>query len=130
MEEFTKKTEEAFEYTYSARRQEEIEKIRKKYMPVEEEEDKMEQLRKLDRSVTTPGTMYAIIIGVIGTLTLGTGMSCIMVGPETLFVPGIIIGILGIVVMALAYPVYVKITKKQKEKIAPQILALTEELRK
>lgn len=130
MENNTKKTEETFEYTYSAKRQDEIEKIRKKYMPVEEEEDKMEQLRKLDRSVTTPGTMYAIIIGVIGTLILGTGMSCIMVGPETMFVPGIIIGIVGIGVMALAYPVYVKITKKQKEKIAPQILALTEELRK
>lgn len=119
---------ETFEYTYSAKKQNEIEKIRKKYMP--KEEDKMELLRKLDRDVTKPGTICSIAIGVIGCLVLGTGMSCIMVWADSFFVPGIIIGIIGIILISAAYPVYSKITAKERERIAPQILALTEELSK
>ena len=57
-----------FEYTYSAKRQEELEKIRSKYIP--KEEDKMEELRRLDKSVTKPGTAWSIVIGIIG-LKLG-----------------------------------------------------------
>lgn len=119
---------ETFEYTYSAKRQEEIEKIRKKYMP--KEEDKMELLRKLDRDVTKPGSIWSLAIGIIGCLLLGVGMCCTMVWAESFFVLGIIVGILGMVVMGTAYPVYVKVTKRQREKLAPQILALTEELSK
>ncbi|MBQ2799978.1 MAG: hypothetical protein IJF03_01155 [Lachnospiraceae bacterium] len=119
---------ETFEYTYSAKRQEEIEKIRKKYMP--KEEDKMELLRKLDRDVTKPGSIWSLAIGIIGCLLLGVGMCCTMVWAESFFVLGIIVGILGMVIMGTAYPVYVKVTKRQREKLAPQILALTEELSK
>lgn len=119
---------ETFEYTYSAKRQEEIEKIRKKYMP--KEEDKMELLRKLDRDVTKPGSIWSLAIGIIGCLLLGVGMCCTMVWAESFFVLGIIVGILGMVVMGTAYPVYVKITKRQREKLAPRILELTEELSK
>lgn len=119
---------ETFEYTYSAKQQEEIEKIRKKYMP--KEEDKMALLRKLDQDVTKPGTMWGIVLGVIGCLLLGVGMSCTMVWTESYFIVGIIVGIIGIIPIGLAYPVYKKITEKQREKIAPQILALTEELSK
>lgn len=120
--------ENTFEYTYSAKRQEEIEKIKSKY--VEKEEDKMEMLRKLDQSVERPGTMAAIIIGVIGTLIMGTGMSLIMVWQDTFLILGIVIGVIGMAILGAAYPVYGSITKKQKEKLAPQILALTEELLK
>lgn len=120
--------ENTFEYTYSAKRQEEIEAIKKKYMP--KQEDKMELLRKLDRSVEKKGTMTAIIIGVIGSLLLGMGMSCCMVFRGIFFVPGIILGIIGMVVMAVAYPAYKKITLKERERITPRILALTEELSK
>jgi len=100
---------ETFEYTYSAKQQEEIEKIRKKYMP--KEEDKMALLRKLDQDVTKPGTMCAIVLGVVGCLLLGVGMSCVMVWAESYFVLGIIVGIIGIVPIVMAYPVYKKITK-------------------
>lgn len=117
-----------FEYTYSAKRQEEIEKIKSKY--VEKEEDKMEQLRKLDESVERPGTIASIVLGVIGTLIMGGGMSFVMVWGGALLIPGILIGVLGITVLILAYPVYQSITKKQREKLAPQILALSEELLK
>lgn len=119
---------ESFEYTYSAKRQDEIERIRSKYLP--KEDDKMELLRKLDRDVTKPGTMWSIAIGVIGCLILGAGMSCIMVWGDVLFLLGIVLGLVGIALIAVAYPVYVSITKKQREKLAPQILALTEELSK
>ena len=119
---------ETFEYTYSAKQQAEIEQIRKKYLP--KEEDKMEQLRKLDRDATKPGTICSIAVGVVGCLVFGFGMSCVMVWSDSLMILGIVVGIIGMIMMGMAYPVYVKITKKQREKLAPQILALTEELSK
>ena len=119
---------EAFHYTYSAREQEEIKSIRKKYIAAEE--DKMATLRRLDQGVTKKGTMTAIVAGVIGTLILGTGMSCIMTFGGVWFVPGIVIGVIGLAVTAAAYPLYLYITKKEREKIAPEILRLTEELLK
>lgn len=115
-----------FEYTYSPKQQQEIESIRKKYLP--KEEDKMEILRRLDRSAERPGTVVALVLGIVGTLLLGSGMSCTMVWGENLFVVGIIVGILGIAILSPAYLVYKKITQKQRKKIAEQILALSEEL--
>lgn len=115
---------ETFEYTYSAKQQEEIENIRKKYLP--KEEDKMEQLRKLDRDVTRPGTMWAIGLGIVGCLVFGFGMCCVLVWSVMIW--GILIGIVGMLIMALAMPVYKLITKRERERIAPQILAMTEEL--
>lgn len=119
---------ETFEYTYSARQQEEIEEIRKKYLP--QEESKMEQLRRLDQSVTKKGTMISIIIGIVGTLILGVGMCCTLVWADQWFIPGIIVGLIGIAIVAAAYPSYTHITKKEREKLAPQILKLIEELSK
>lgn len=119
-----------FNYTYSAKQQEEIRNIRKKYLPQEQKEDKMEQLRRLDQCVTKKGTIISIIVGIIGCLLLGVGMCCTMVWMEQLFIPGIIIGIIGIAVVVIAYPLYTRITKKEREKITPQILKLTEELSK
>lgn len=119
---------ETFEYTYSARQQQEIEQIRSKYLP--KQESKMDQLRRLDQSATKKGTAVAIFLGVIGCLLLGIGMCCTMVWAEQWFLPGIIVGMIGIGVVAIAYPVFNRITKKQREKLAPQILKLTEELSK
>lgn len=118
---------ETFEYTYSARQQEEIEKIRKKYLPPEE--DKMTQLRRLDESATRPGLIASISLGVVGALVLGIGMCCVLVWAENLFGLGIVVGVIGLAMMGVAYPVYCRITRQQREKLAPQILALTEELR-
>ena len=118
----------AFHYTYSAKEQEELKRIRQKYAPPEE--DKMELLRRLDRSVTEKGTVISIVLGVIGTLILGLGMSCVLVWQGTLFLPGIIIGLAGIGILASAYPVYSRVTRKERERIAPEILRLTEELMK
>ena len=117
-----------FSYTYSSKEQDEVRKIRQKY--VTKQEDKIEQLRRLDRSVTKKGTMVSIIIGVIGALVLGVGMCCTMVWADVLFVPGIIIGVFGIGLVSVAYPIYSYITKKERERIAPEIIRLTDELMK
>lgn len=119
--------EETFEYRYSAKQQEEIEAIRRKYLP--KEEDKMEQLRQMDKRVSRKGTIISIIIGVIGCLLQGIGMCCTMEWAGRWFVPGIIIGVIGIVMIALAYPLYERITKKERKKIAPLILKLADELK-
>ncbi len=118
---------ETFSYTYSAKEQEEIKKIREKYAP--KEADKMEQLRRLDESVKKKGTAISLAVGIIGALILGTGMSMCMVWTE-LFVLGIIVGIIGIGVVSAAYPIYSYVTKKERDKIAPEIIRLTDELMK
>jgi hypothetical protein len=119
---------EVFNYTYSAKQQAEIEKIRQKYIP--KEENKLEQLRRLDEGAARPGTVAGLAVGIIGALLLGLGMCCTMVWASTLFVPGVIIGVIGLGCAGMAYPVYNKITIRQREKIAPEILRLTAELSK
>lgn len=122
------KNSEGFHYTYSAKEQEELKSIRQKYLPPEE--DKMQKLRDLDAHATNKGTIVSIIMGVMGALIMGIGMSCSMVWQGVWFIPGIIIGIFGIAVAGMAYPVYQRIVKKEREKIAPEILRLTDELMK
>lgn len=117
-----------FTYTYSAGEQEEIKKIRQKYL--RPEENKMDQLRKLDESATKKGTVVSLVVGIISALVLGIGMCCTMVWADTLFIPGIGIGILGLAGIGSAYPLYRGITKKQREKLAPKVMELTNELMK
>lgn len=119
---------ESFTYTYSARQQEEIKRIRQKYLP--KEEDKMEQLRRLDRSAAQKGTVAALVTGILGLLLFGFGMCCVLVWTGSLLIPGIIAGVVGIVLMALANPAYLYVMKKERERIAPEILRLTDELMK
>ncbi len=119
-----------FNYTYSASQQEEIKKIRDKYAAHEKTEDKMEQLRRLDKSVTKPGTVVSLIIGILSCLILGVGMCCTMVWGGEFFVVGIIVGVVGIVGIICAYPVYSAITKARKEKLADEIIRLSDELMK
>ena len=121
---------ETFTYTYSAAQQEEIRRIREKYAPPSREEDKMERLRRLDQSVTKPGMIAALTVGIFSTLVMGLGMCCTMVWAEGLFIPGIFIGIAGIAGICAAYPLYLRITKKQREKLAPEIMRLSDELMK
>jgi hypothetical protein len=117
---------ETFQYTYSAKQQEEIEKIRQKYLP--REENKMEQLRKLDDSATKPGTIAALAVGIISALLLGIGMCCSMVWADRYFVVGIIIGIIGLAGAVSALPLYNYITVRKRKKLAPIIIKLSEEL--
>ena len=67
-----------FTYTYSAKEQAELKRIRDKYTAPTEVEDKMARLRRLDASVTNTAQAVALVFGVIGTLILGFGMSLVM----------------------------------------------------
>lgn len=123
----------SFEYTYSAEQQKEIEGIRKKYLP--KEEDKMEQLRKLHAIPNRKARAAALAVGIIGTLIMGAGMSFIMtdIGAalgSLAMALGVSMGIVGMVLVALAYPLYNRVLKNHREKIAPQILSLSDELLK
>ena len=119
---------EGFAFTYSAKQQEEVERIRNKY--ISKEESKMEQLIRLDKQVERPGTIASIAIGVIGMLVMGAGMSCVLVWGSNILISavGIIIGLVGILMIGMAYPIYKKITEKERAKIAEQIIALSNEL--
>lgn len=129
-----KNTDVGFNYTYSAVEQDEIKKIREKYQP--KVEDDMSKLRKLDAEVTNKATMNSLVIGIIGALIMGTGMSFVMTDLGTVFglqgnlnlVVGIIVGLVGLVLAGVAYPMYVKVLKRERAKAAPEILRLTEEL--
>lgn len=118
-----------FTYTYSAKQQEEIRGILKKYTPNEPGEDKMEQLRRLDQSVTRKGSAVSTILGILSSLLLGIGM-CYSMLWSGYSVIGIAIGIVGLIGAALAYPVYSLVTKRERERVAPQIIALSNELMK
>ncbi len=117
---------EIFEYTYSAPQQNEIQKIREKYLP--KEVTKLDQLRALDAGVTKRGTAVSLVHGTLYSLVLGLGMSCCLVWAGIWFVPGILLGCIGLAGIAVTYPVYNRIVKQDRERIAPEILRLTEEL--
>ena len=122
---------EIFTYTYSAREQEEIKKIRDKYAPPAKEKTSMEQLRRLDKSATKGATVVSLIVGIISALLLGVGMCCTMVpGWEQYFVPGIAVGVVGIIGVIAAYPIYNHMVKRKREKLAPEIMRLSDELMK
>ena len=123
----------SFEYTYSARRQQEVEQIRKAYLP--KEEDKMDQLRRLHAIPTQKAQAASLAVGILGALILGTGMSLCLTDLGAVLgsfamVLGITVGIVGMVLVALAYPLYNRTVKKEREKIASEILKLTDELMK
>lgn len=118
--------ENTFHYTYSAKEQEEVKKIRSRYLP--KEENKMEKLRRLDKRAGEKATVVSLVVGIMGALLLGLGMSCCMVWAGAWFVPGIVIGVAGIALASLAYPLYERISRKERERIAPEILRLTDEL--
>jgi len=127
-----------FSYTYSAKEQAELKRIREKYTPPTETEDKMTRLRKLDASVTKTAQAVAIVFGVLGTLILGLGMSLIMTDLAEIFgsfrnlaMPvGIAIGLIGGVLASLAYPIYNAIVRARRKKLAPEIIRLADELMK
>ena len=133
-----KREQESFSYTYSAEMQEEVRAIRQKYTDPQPVENKMARLRQLDASVTQRDTVVSLVLGIIGALILGTGMSLVMTNlgellglhEKTNLLLGIFVGIVGIVLISLAYPTYNHILKKERKRIAPEIIRLSSELMK
>ena len=97
-------------------------------MPNEQEtkDEKMALLKKLDVIVKAPAKAISSVIGVIGFLCFGLGMSMALEWQMILW--GAVVGIVGLVLMAFAYPIFNKILTKRKEKYAEQILALSQNL--
>lgn len=118
--------ENTFSYTYSAKENQEVLNIRKKYMP--QEKSKLDELKRLDNLVQSSGVMEALCAGIGGALIFGLGFCLTMkVIGNTVWL-GVFLELLGTVGMVLAYPVYRKLFAKAKEQYAPRILQLTEEL--
>lgn len=117
---------EAFSYTYSSKQQEEINGILKKYIP--QEESAADRLRRLDRQTELPGMIVSITAGVIGALIFGVGMTCTIEWTDY-FAVGVAAGIVGIALISAAYPIFKGITKRQRKKIAPQIIELSKKIK-
>lgn len=100
------------------------EQIRRQYLA--REENKMEQLRALDSKVKMPGTILSYIVGSIGALVMGGGMSLVMVNGN--MTTGIVLGVVGMLVAAVAYPIYRGITGSRKNKYASEIMRLSSEI--
>ena len=131
--------DENFSYTYSAKEQEELKKIRAKYQTQESsEEEPLAKLRRLDRRVTQKAQVFSLVFGIVGALILGFGMSLIMSDFSAILgtlrylsMPiGIAIGVFGGALAAFAYPLYSIITAHERKKIAPEIIRLTDALMK
>ena len=109
-------------------------KIRTQYMEKEEKSTDLDKLKELDRKVKRPANIFAYTFGTISALIMGSGMSLVMtdigekLGLGDMMVHGIVIGVIGMGIVVVAYPVYTRILKKEREKIAPEILRLTEEI--
>lgn len=118
-----------FNYTYKAPTEEErreIESIKRQYEEPKTEEGKLEKLRKLNNYVNGLATALSLVAGVLGLLIFGLGLTMIL--EWSLLVGGIIVMIVGVPPMAIAYPLYNKILKRNKEKYGNEILRLSEEL--
>ncbi len=123
-----------FQYTYSAKEQAELKKIREKYES--REENKMERLRRLDSSVSQRALGIALTLGIIGVLIMGFGMSLVMselaaaigLSSRAALPLGIAIGVIGGIIAGMAYPIHELTLKRMRRKIAPEIIRLTDEL--
>lgn len=106
------------------------EAIANEYAP--KDTSKVVALRKLDRKAKTPANIFAYTFGVIMSLVLGVGkclsMNVIGDGSTVMTVLGIVAGVVGIVGVAVNYPVYKKILAKGKQKYAFEIMQLAKEI--
>lgn len=107
-------------------------KIRTQYM--EKESTELDALRALDRKVKLPANVFAYVFGAVGAIIMGAGMSLVMteigvtVGIENAMIPGIITGVVGLIMAIVNYPIYKTVLGKQKKKHSAQILALSEQI--
>lgn len=132
MENNEENKEEKFEYTYAApteAERREAEEIRKHYQDPAVSEDKITRLRRLDEKAKLPPTIWALVLGVVGTIVFGAGMSIVLekLLPYYLIV-GTAVSVVGLIPIVLAYPVYKLVSKKCKAKYAEEILRLSEEI--
>ncbi len=123
--------ENTFFYTYSAKQQTEIQAIRQKYLSAVASDEGVERLRKLDKGAKLPGVLSAIFLGMLGVFFFVIGVrGVIAAGSNAHLVLGVVIGLLGLICMSGAPLLEKFITKRQRKKLAPEILKLSDELLK
>ena len=106
-----------------------VKEIKEGYEP--KEKTKYDELIALNRKVELPAYIFAYAFGVIGALILGLGMCLAMqvIGTGVpLMVLGIVVGIIGIALVSVNYPIFLAIMKSRKKKYAEKVIALSEEL--
>ena len=119
------KQENTVNIIYSAEEQKEIDSIRAKYQPGEKKQPtNLDKLKKLDARVESKAMVSALSWGIISTLVLGVGMTCVLVWNQPVI--GVIVGVLGLAGALYAWPLYQKVLEKEREKAAPEILRLSE----
>lgn len=111
-----------------------VQKIRTQY--TEKQYTELDALKAMDKKVKRPVNVFAYTYGSVSAIIMGAGMSLVMteigamVGLTNTMVPGIIIGIVGMVMSLLNYPIYKKVLNARKKKFAPEILKLSEKIMK
>lgn len=118
--------ENTFSYTYSAKENQEVLNIRKRYLP--QEESKLDELKRLDHLVQSSGMIESLSAGIGGCLIFGLGLCLAMEVIGHMVWLGVILGLAGAAGMFAAFPVYRKYFARAREKYTPRILQLAEEL--
>lgn len=109
-----------------------VQKIRSQY--IEKESSELDKLRELDRAVHRPVNIFAYVFGSISAIIMGAGMSLVMtdigsmIGIVKPLIPGIIIGIVGMAMAAVNYPIYKRILSGRKNKFGAKILEISDNL--
>lgn len=107
-------------------------KIRSQYM--ERQFTELDALRELDAKVKRPANVCAYIFGGISALIMGTGMSLVMtdigttVGIADSMTKGIVVGVVGMFMAIINYPMYRKLLNSRKKRYADQVMELSEKL--
>lgn len=106
------------------------EQIANEYAP--KDTSKVVALRKLDAKAKLPATIFTYSFGIIAALVTGVGMCLSMNviggGTTTMFVLGVIVGLIGLTGMGINYPIYKKMLAKGKQKYAYEIIELAKEI--
>ena len=106
------------------------EQLANEYAP--KDTSKVVALRKLDAKAKLPVNIFAYTFGIIATLVAGVGMCLSMnvigSGTASMFILGIIIGVIGFVGTGVNYPIYKKLLAKGKQKYAYKIMELAKEI--
>lgn len=111
-----------------------VQQLRTQY--TEQSPTPLDAVKALDKRVKAPATGFAWSFGTLAALVLGSGMSLVMTDVGAVLhlahpmIPGIAVGVVGLVMALLTYPIYRAILAARRRKYAGQILALTEELGK
>ena len=111
-----------------------VQKIRSQY--TEKESTELNALRELDAKVKRPANVFAYVFGSISAIIMGVGMSLVMtdigatVGISDPMLPGIIIGIAGMFMAIINYPIYKRILGARRKKFADKIIAISDKIMK